>query len=103
MESCEPLQVQYQCTNGSMFDTDGDGEGETDLLNSTCKWRKSWEPWGPTTQPLPPCRITHCIWPPAIPPTSFMEEVNNSWTAVNTSKEYRCQVALTTPHTVVLP
>ena len=91
-------EVGYRCTDGSKFDTTGNGDGDTVQLETSCKWRKSWEPWGdPTPVPsaesslLPPCIITHCISPPPIPAASFIEEVTSAWTAVNTSKQYRCQ------------
>ena len=71
-------EVGYRCTDGSKFDTTGNGDGDTDQLITTCKWRKSWEPWGdpssvPTAQSsvLPPCIITHCISPPPIPAARF--------------------------------
>jgi hypothetical protein len=77
----------YTCTPGSQFDTDGDGAGDTVELRTTCQWRKAWEPWAL----LPPCRITHCVWPPTVPGPSHLEEVTDQWTPVNTSKQYRCE------------
>ena len=80
-------KVAYRCTQGSQFDTDSDGVGDTLELQTTCKWMGVWEPWAS----LPPCLITHCIWPPEVPTSSYKEEVTTDWTPVNTSKQYRCK------------
>ena len=62
------FKVAYRCTDGSKFDTTGNGDGDTVQLETSCQWRKSWEPWGDPARVasaessiLPPCIITHCI------------------------------------------
>ena len=77
---------RYYCVNGSQFDTDNDGVGDTLYLDITCQWRKAWSPW-PT---LPICIITHCVDPFPIPSGHELEQETHEWTPINTDKVYRC-------------
>jgi hypothetical protein len=67
--------VEYRCVNGSQFDTNKDGKGDTILLQTRCLWNKTWSPW----PVLPPCYITHCVNPFPIPnDTSLMVSVRDA-------------------------
>ena len=78
--------MRYRCTDGSQFDTDGDGAGDRVSLDIRCQWDEVWTPW----VPLPPCVITHCISPPDRPEDTNLRELTSSWTPINTRKEYDC-------------
>ena len=80
-------QVEYSCENGSQFDTDNDGFGDSLQLTVSCLWSKVWSPWSN----LPPCVVTHCIFLLPVPSDSFLEEVTSDWTPVETEKQFRCQ------------
>ncbi len=58
--------VEYTCVNGSQFDTNKDGKGDTIAVQIRCLWNKTWSPW----PVLPPCVITHCVNPFPIPANS---------------------------------
>ena len=37
--------VSVTCIDGSMFDVDDDGEGDTHNITLECLWNKTWSPW----------------------------------------------------------
>ena len=76
----------YRCTAGSKFDTDENGVGDADHVDTWCRWDEVWHPW----TSLPPCVITHCISPPAIPADAGLRAVSSGWTSINTHKQYDC-------------
>ena len=45
-----------------------------------------WDPF-PT---LPACVITHCVDPPALPPSYSLAEDTLEWTEVGRTKDYTC-------------
>ena len=79
--------VEYKCAQGSQFDQDGDGLGETISMTSRCRWDKAWSP----PAPLPNCQITHCTKPFQIPFDTYLEEIESNWTMVTQTKKYRCK------------
>ena len=79
--------VMYHCQNGSQFDTNNDGKGDSVNITIRCQWNKAWAPY-PT---LPPCLITHCVEPFRIPDETNLEEVTSEWTEIDTFKEYQCK------------
>ena len=81
--------VRYACPAGSKFDTDHDGLGDADIVETTCLWNKRWSPFSPGQLPL--CVPTHCIRPFSIPADSYLEEAESAWTPVGEDKEYRCK------------
>ena len=83
---------RYGCVNGSQFDSDGDGAGDSLTVTITCQWRRRWSPW----PQLPPCVITHCVAPPSPPPAHQLEAVTAAWTPINTDKVYRWGLSLLT-------
>ena len=86
--------VSYLCEDGSQFDTDSDGVGDTVSVSVRCQWNKQWSSYS-----LPACLITHCVHPFPIPDYSGLEELSSAWTPVNTEKEYQCQGKLPDRHT----
>ena len=78
--------VSYLCQDGSQFDTDGDGTGDTVSVSVRCQWSKVW-----SSTSLPTCLVTHCVHPFPIPDYSNLEETSSVWTPVNTYKEYQCR------------
>ena len=82
-------EVVYTCVDGSQFDTDNDGVGDTTGITLSCLWSKIWTPW----VTLPTCVITHCIFSFGIPAESFLEEVSTEWTPIETKKQFICQGA----------
>ena len=42
-------EVVYRCVNGSQFDTDADGVGDTLTITLSCLWSKSWSPCLPVS------------------------------------------------------
>ena len=76
----------YHCQDGSQFDTNSDGVGDSVSVWSRCQWNKVWD-----LPVLPDCFITHCVHPFPIPANSSLEEISPAWTPVKTSKEYQCQ------------
>ena len=78
--------VEYSCTNGSQFDTNGDGQGNSATIQSRCQWDKSWS----QQNPLPPCYVTHCIAPFLVPNDTFLTEITSNPTPVNQRKQYEC-------------
>ena len=78
--------VEYRCADGSQFDTDNDNVGDTVSLRSRCQWDKTW-----SLPSLPPCYVTQCVLPFPLPPDTYLEELTDAWTNVNSNKEYRCQ------------
>ena len=79
--------IVYTCQDGSQFDTDNDGRGDSVSVEIRCQWNKQWNPY----TVLPPCLVTHCVEPFKIPPESNLEEISSSWTEVNTYKHYQCK------------
>ena len=79
--------VMYQCPDGSQFDTNDDGVGDSVTVTIRCLWNKAWHPY-PT---IPPCIVTHCVEPFNIPDSTDLEELTSDWTLINTKKEYRCK------------
>ena len=79
--------ILYKCVNGSKFDTNGDGIGDSDNVTVDCQWRKAWSPW----PILPKCIVTHCVDPFPIPGDSDLEEVNTGWVPIKTLKWYQCK------------
>ena len=86
--------VEYKCAEGSQFDTDSDGVGDTVALTARCRWDKQWSP-----PSLPDCRVTDCTEPPSIPADTYLEEVTDQWTPVESSKLYQCQGSNESRHT----
>ena len=80
-------QLVYSCTNGSQYDTDSSGAGDTPGLVSSCQWRGAWHPW----TSMPSCIITHCTSPPLPPSHHHLEELTTSWTPTNSPKVFQCQ------------
>ena len=78
--------VEYRCANGSQFDTNDDGLGDEVFLRSRCQWDKTW-----SLPALPPCYVTQCVLPFPLPADTYLEEITNAWTDVDSKKEYRCQ------------
>ena len=87
--------VEYRCVNGSMFDVNGDGDGDEETQRSRCQWDKTW-----SLPSLPACIITHCILPFPLPPDTALEVVTNAWTEVGQEKEYLCQNMTDGVHTM---
>ena len=79
--------VKYRCQDGSQFDTDADGVGDSVEVTIRCLWKKTWHPY-PT---IPPCIVTHCVEPFKIPDYTDLEEVTSAWTPINQDKHYRCK------------
>ena len=79
--------VRYQCQDGSQFDTDGDGVGDSVTVTIRCLWNKAWHPY----PEIPPCIVTHCVEPFNIPDDTNLEELTSAWTPINTNKEYKCK------------
>ena len=79
--------VAYCCVNGSEFDTNANGAGDSVEIQISCRWNKAWDPW----PVLPPCYITDCVDPFSVPEDTFLEEITSAWTRVNTSKQYMCK------------
>ena len=86
--------VEYTCANGSQFDTDGDGQGNSGAIQSRCQWDKTWS----QQNPLPPCFVTHCIVPFSIPNDTFLMEITSTPTRVNQRKQYECIGKLNETH-----
>ena len=83
-------EVEYGCVNGSQFDTDNNGFGDSYRIINKCLWNQTWSPY----PELPDCKITHCVDPFDIPDHTMLEEkIHNtvSWTRVGQNKTYRCQ------------
>ena len=70
-------EVSYSCGPGRMFDTDGDGAGDSDNVTAACLWSSSWSP-----ATLPSCAVTHCISNLSVPADSFLQEVTSDWTPI---------------------
>ena len=79
--------VKYHCQDGSQFDINQRGVGESVSVVTRCQWNKKWAPHAV----LPKCIVTHCVEPFEIPDETFLEEVTSSWTKINEYKEYRCK------------
>ena len=79
--------ITYSCQDGSQFDTDGDGAGDSLSVTIRCQWNKQWAPH----TSLPPCYVTHCVEPFNIPEETNLEEVSSAWTEINRNKEYQCK------------
>ena len=77
--------IEYNCEDGSKFDTDEDGIGETDSLKDKCNWNKRWR-----YSALPACIITHCIHPFAIPNDTSLV-TSDGWTSINKDRTYECE------------
>ena len=78
--------VEYRCADGSQFDTNQDNLGDEIFLRSRCQWDKTW-----SLPVLPPCYVTQCVLPFPLPTDTYLEEITNAWTDVDSKKEYRCQ------------
>ena len=105
--------VEYRCARGSQFDTDGAGGGDSVTVKTRCQWTKAWSPVVPggdsPPAALPPCLVTHCTAPYAIPTDTFLQEIpgsgvpgvsdSSSWTPVNQYKQYECQGKVGATHT----
>ena len=87
--------VQFSCAEGSKFDTNNDGSGDTLTIETRCLWNKTWS-W-PSS--LPACHVTHCIAPYSIPSDTNLVEVTSAWTQVNQPKQYKCKGAVGNTHT----
>ena len=81
-------QVTYTCPDGSKFDLNDDGVGDSTSLTLRCQWNKQWAPYHSS---LPPCVVTHCVEPFLIPAETNLERLTDDWTPINTDKEYRCK------------
>ena len=79
--------IVYTCQDGSQFDTDNDGRGDSVSVEIRCQWNKQWNPY----TVLPPCLVTHCVEPFKIPPDSDLEELTSEWTSIYTYKHYQCK------------
>ena len=79
-------RVRYKCQDGSQFDTDNDLVGDTQPVDTRCKWDKTW-----TYPVIPQCIVTHCVEPFKIPDETNLEEVTSDWTSINDDKHYRCK------------
>ena len=77
--------LTYRCQDGSQFDTDGDGAGDSVEVGIRCLWNKNWSPY----PVIPPCIVTHCVEPFKIPDYTNLEAVTDAWTPINTKKQYR--------------
>ena len=86
-EDIYDTNILYKCKNGSTFDTNNDGVGDTDNVTINCQWRKVWSPW----PVLPKCVVTHCIEPFSIPGDTDLEELNTNWVPIQTWKWYQCK------------
>ena len=80
-------KVIYACQDGSQFDTDGDGIGDSVTVEIRCQWNKQWFPY----TELPTCIVTHCVEPFKIPSDSGLEELTPEWTPIYTYKHYQCK------------
>ena len=87
--------VMYHCPNGTQFDTDNDGKGDSVNITIRCQWNKAWNPY-PT---LPPCIVTHCVEPFKIPEETYLEELTSEWTEINQEKAYQCKGKVGDTHT----
>ena len=79
--------VKYHCQDGSQFDINQEGVGESLSVVTRCQWNKKWAPYAA----LPECVVTHCVESFEIPDETFLEEVSSSWTKINEYKGYRCK------------
>ena len=79
--------ITYKCVQGSKFDTNNNGVGDSENVTINCEWRKAWSPW----TELPKCVITHCTGPPPLPEDSNLEELNSGWVPINGEKWYQCK------------
>ena len=80
-------KIVYACQDGSQFDTDGNGIGDSITVEIRCQWNKQWFPY----TVLPTCIVTHCIEPFKIPTDSGLEELTSDWTPIYTYKQYQCK------------
>ena len=88
--------VLYHCENGSQFDTDGDGLGDSVTVTIRCQWNKVWFPY----LELPPCIVTHCVEPFKIPEETNLEEITSDWTPINENKQYQCKNTIDSVYTM---
>ena len=79
-------EVEYQCIQGSKFDTNDDGYGDADRIRTKCYWKKEWLPY----PILPKCKITHCVESFPLPNDTNLYEITADVTTINQNKEYRC-------------
>ena len=84
-EETYDTHVTYRCQDGSQFDTDGDGAGDSVEVTIRCLWNKNWSPY----PVIPPCIVTHCVEPFKIPEYTNLEALTDAWTPINTKKQYR--------------
>ena len=80
--------VQYACVEGSKFDTNSSGGGDSTTVQVRCQWNKFWHPYSTS---LPPCLVTHCTKPFPIPYSTLLEEINSAWTPIKETKKYQCK------------
>ena len=88
--------VLYHCEDGSQFDTDNDGLGDSVTVEIRCQWNKVWFPY----LELPPCIITHCVEPFKIPDETNLEEITSDWTPINENKQYQCKNTVDSVYTM---
>ena len=88
--------VLYHCENGSQFDTDNDGLGDSVTVTIRCQWNKVWFPY----LELPPCIVTHCVEPFKIPEETNLEEITSEWTSINENKHYQCKNTINSVYTM---
>ncbi len=88
--------VLYHCEDGSQFDTDGDGLGDSVTVTIRCQWNKVWFPY----LELPPCIVTHCVEPFKIPEETNLEEITSDWTPINENKQYQCKNTIDSVYTM---
>ena len=89
--------ITYFCQDGSQFDTNYDGVGDSISVTIRCLWNKTWSPYH---QQLPPCIITHCVEPFKIPDETNLEIITSEWTPINTNKEYQCKNTIDSVYTM---
>ena len=88
--------ILYHCEDGSQFDTDDDGLGDSVTVEIRCQWNKVWFPY----LELPPCIITHCVEPFKIPDETNLEEITSDWTPINENKQYQCKNTVDSVYTM---
>eukprot|EP00094_Tigriopus_californicus_P011789 TCALIF_11387-PA protein Name:"Similar to Svep1 Sushi, von Willebrand factor type A, EGF and pentraxin domain-containing protein 1 (Rattus norvegicus)" AED:0.18 eAED:0.20 QI:5/0.76/0.61/0.96/0.43/0.51/31/0/2019 len=75
------ISAEYRCPVGKTFATN------QSALTTLCQWNKTW-----TLTSLPECLISHCVNPPSLPTTTYLEDrLLNEMTRINQNRTYHCR------------